>query len=69
MPRKTTNDPAARVYATEFIRDASENETDGRGVADMFIAAEFETATSKVGGAEIEPRRIVLTGPWEVVKN
>lgn len=68
MPRKTTDDPQARTAAAEFIESRAA-ETNGGDVVAAFEWAEFETATSRVGGGEIQLRRVVLTGPWEVVPN
>ncbi len=67
MPRKTTDNPTARKAAEEFVCDHSVNLDDSRSVVNLFKTVEFETATSRVGGEEIAMRRIVLTGPWEVV--
>ena len=38
-------------------------------VVDWFPFVQYETATSKVAGESITMRRIVLTGPWEVVRD
>lgn len=65
--RKTTDDLKARDHAKFFITDHATSAADSGLVVDLFEAVEFETATSKVGGAEIQLRRVVLTGPWEVV--
>lgn len=63
--RKTAEDKEARSYASEVIA-ASRVEVPSEAV-NLFKFAEFETATSRVGGTEITLRRVVLTGPWEVV--
>lgn len=68
--RKTTDDPAARAGAAGLIArsdSAGLDRSDAGKVVDSFETAQFETATSRVGGAEIQLRRVVLTGPWEVV--
>jgi hypothetical protein len=65
--RKTTDDMKAREHARYFLTDRGPSADDSALVVDLFDTAEFETATSRVGGAEITLRRVVLTGPWEVV--
>ncbi len=68
MPRKTSHNPAAQTAAADMI-EARVAETNGGDVAAIFESAEFETATSRVGGQEIALRRIVLTSPWEVASH
>jgi hypothetical protein len=68
MPRKTSEDIDARSHA--ITMHAAASGVDGAVAADAisaFPSAEFETATSKVGGEPVKLRRVVLTGPWEVV--
>jgi hypothetical protein len=65
--RKTTENLAARQYVKGLV-DSEEivsNDAADR-IVDLFDTAEFETATSRVGGTDITLRRVVLTGPWEV---
>jgi len=66
-PRKTYDDPRARNAAVEFITDHATSAGDSAMVVDAFPVAEFETAQSRVGGEVLKLRRVVLTGPWEVV--
>lgn len=70
MP-KHTDDKDARGVAEDFFAEV------GRGLADIdsasvlaneFPVVEFETATKTVEGESVTLRRIVLVGPWEVVK-
>lgn len=68
--RKTHDDPAARDAGAELIAPALNGPGEieqANNAARQFDTAEFETATSRVGGTEISLRRVVLTGPWEVV--
>lgn len=68
--RKIANDPVARDHAIERMSVAlAQTNADIHDAAALFDGAEFETATSKVGGQEIQLRRVVLTGPWEVVSS
>lgn len=67
MPRKTSNDGAARLRATDWITDHATGAADTALVVDLFPSVEFETAQAKVGGEPVKMRRVVLTGPWEVV--
>lgn len=67
MARKTTDDKVARDHAKEFVTSRGPAANDSALAVDLFEAAEFETAVSRVGGTEITLRRVVLTGPWEVV--
>lgn len=67
--RKTAENGAARLRAKDFITDHATGAADTALVVDLFPTAEFETATSKVGGETVSLRRVVLTGPWEVVAN
>lgn len=67
MSRKLNDDTRARTAAGEHISMSTAVAAElGAEVADSFAAAEFETATSRVGGEEITLRRIVLTTAWEV---
>lgn len=67
--RKTTDDKGARDAAEAFIAPAVPGSNgENEDVIKLFDTAEFETAKSRVGGAEITLRRVVLTGPWEVAK-
>lgn len=61
--RKTTDDPSA----WSALRDSAEKASNPLELVEAFETAEFETAPAKIGGAEIQLRRVVLTGPWEVV--
>ncbi len=69
MPRKTTDNPAARTAAAELITSSALNldSSEAGSVVAVFESAEIETATSRVGGQEIQLRRVVLTSPWEVI--
>ncbi len=68
MPRKTTDDQAARAATREFIDVSSEVlSADAAAIVALFKTAEFETTTARIGGEDVAMRRIVLTGPWEVV--
>lgn len=69
MPRKTSDNKVARDHAVEKITDRATGLEDTKLVVDLFPTVEFETATSKVGGETVNLRRVVLTGPWEVVAN
>lgn len=70
MPRKTIDNEAARQAASVLIDESHDLAADqSRGIVDLFEAAEFETATSKVGGQTISLRRVVLTSPWKVVSH
>jgi len=65
--RKLKTDPAAFEAAANHISSVvPDDETVADAVVHTFTAAEFETATSRVGGEEITLRRIVLTTEWEV---
>jgi hypothetical protein len=72
--RKTIDDKTARDEAQSLIHSLLTTRGDdtpagnARGVLEGFDTAEFETATTKVGGQPLELRRIVLTGPWEPVR-
>lgn len=68
MPRKTADNPEARAAAGDFIENVSMDVENAGPILTAFPAVEFETATSKVGGSEIKLRRVVLTGPWEVIE-
>lgn len=68
MPRKATEDPEARTTAEQLVHTASGQQASGQDIIDAFETAQFETTTSKVAGAELKLRRVVLTGYWEVVK-
>jgi hypothetical protein len=68
--RKTTDDQAARQAAADLIarNDAAGlDRSDAGKVVMAFDAAEFESVTTRAAGSEIPLRRVVLTGPWEVV--
>ena len=79
--RKAVDDKAARDEALRLITGqhggltavAEEAGVDGidagRVVIAEFPAIQFETATSKVAGEELRMRRVVLTGPWQVVRD
>jgi hypothetical protein len=66
--RKTTDNPAAREHAENMLDGAMARREPGDETPQVavFEAAEFETASSRVGGTDITLRRVVLTGPWEV---
>jgi UDP-3-O-acyl-N-acetylglucosamine deacetylase len=71
MARKTTDSPAARGIAAEFISDASDagiDNSDAGKIVSVFEAVEVETHTVKVGGRPVDLQRVVLTGPWEPVR-
>jgi hypothetical protein len=65
--RKTTDDLTARQHVKGVVDGRSFGSDDTSDVIDLFETVEFETAASRVGGTEITLRRVVLTGPWEVV--
>lgn len=76
--RKAVDDKAARDEALRLVTGlagelADANGVDGIDVARMVIAEfpaiQFDAATSRVAGEEISMRRVVLTGPWEVVRD
>jgi hypothetical protein len=65
--RRNTDDPKAREVVIAHITEKATALEDTRAVVGLFETVEFETATSRVGGTEITLRRVVLTGPWEVI--
>ncbi len=67
MPRKTTDSEVARQEASALIGAATAKPEDAENAVALFKSVEFETATTRIGGEDVSVRRVVLTGPWEVV--
>jgi hypothetical protein len=70
MP-KHTDDKDARGAAEVFFENTNQEIGNTQEVAPLvnsFPVVEFETATKTVEGETVTLRRVVLVGPWEVVK-
>lgn len=66
--RKAVDDKIAREDVTGQW-GAFVNDDDALTLVGRFPFVQYETATSKVAGEEVAMRRVVLTGPWEVVRD
>jgi len=64
MP-KHTDDKAAREVAEALV---TFDDADPQAIVALFPVAEFEAITKGVAGETVMLRRVVLVGPWEVVK-
>ncbi len=71
MPRKNTDDPAARQAAADMLArsdTANIDRSEAGGIVGAFETAEFETGTARLSGRSVTMRRVVLTGHWEPVR-
>lgn len=66
--RKAVDDKAARDQVLGLLMGSVEGDAADE-IVGRFPAIQFETATSRVAGEELRMRRVVLTGPWEVVRD
>jgi hypothetical protein len=68
MP-KHTDDKDARGHAEDFFGDVTQGEAAmAAPLVNEFPIVEFETASKTIEGESVTLRRVVLVGPWEVVK-
>lgn len=75
MPRKVTRSRFAETDAWRMVSEAQAGQSINGHAADKaatdfvngLAGAEFETVEKTIAGARVTLRRVVMTGPWEVV--